>query len=143
MFQLESADLEYYSEHDEWELLKPVEISVGKRNFRDFQMFDTMTLHIRLARRDLFYVIIFVMPNFLLYIMSGLVFVLPVESGEKVSFAITILLAEIVSFGSITDILPASSLNFPWIAFFLCIAIVQIAFSSLLTILGNFHHSCP
>ena len=71
--------------------------------------------------------------------MSSFVFVLPVESGEKMSFSITILLAEIVSFGSISDTLPASSLSFPSIGYFVYAAVIQTALSSLLAMTGKYN----
>ena len=131
------ADLAYYKEHDEWALVRPVRINTSSRNWKGFRFFDVMTMQIHIERRNLFYTIIFVMPNLLLYCMSSFVFVLPVESGEKISFSITILLAEIVSFGSISDILPASSLNFPSIGYFVCAAVIQTALSSLLAMTGK------
>ena len=100
-----------------------------------------MTMELKIERRNLFYAIIIVLPNWLLYCLSSFVFVLPVESGEKMSFSITILLAEIVSFASIADILPASSLNFPKVGCFVCVAVIQTSLSSLLAMLGKFVNS--
>ncbi|XP_075244296.1 neuronal acetylcholine receptor subunit beta-3-like isoform X2 [Convolutriloba macropyga] len=139
--EMNYADLAYYKEHDEWALVRPVRINTSSRNWKGFRFFDVMTMQIHIERRNLFYTIIFVMPNLLLYCMSSFVFVLPVESGEKISFSITILLAEIVSFGSISDILPASSLNFPSIGYFVCAAVIQTALSSLLAMtVINIHY---
>ena len=76
------------------------------------------------------------LPNMLLYILSGLVYLVPPESGEKLSLAITVLLAAIVSFGTIADILPASSRNFPVVAIFVGIAVTQMTLGTMLTAVG-------
>ncbi len=131
------ADLAYYSEHDEWLLRKPVKVGVRDRFWRG-ALFKQMVMDIKIERRHLFYTIILLVPNVLLYAMSGLVFLLPVESGEKVSFSITILLAEMVAFSSISDNLPSSSLTFPRLAWLVCVVVVQIALSSLLAIIGKY-----
>ena len=133
---LEKADLAYYKKHDEWELVEPVRISYSERLFRHIGIFDQMVVEVNLKREDLFYSIIFMLPNMLLYILSGLVYLVPPESGEKLSLAITVLLAAIVSFGTIADILPASSRNFPVVAIFVGIAVTQMTLGTMLTAVG-------
>ena len=99
--------------------------------------FDQMVMEIKLIRRHLFYAVIFMLPNVLLYALSALVFLVPVESGEKISFSITILLAFVVSFGTISELLPASSLNFPIIAYFLGAAVTQMTLDTILATVGK------
>ena len=77
------------------------------------------------------------LPNILLYMLSTLVFIIPVESGEKVGFSMTILLAAVVSFGAISEMLPASSLNFPVIAYFLALVVSHMALDTFLTTIGR------
>ena len=79
---------------------------------------------------------IFLIPNSLLYLLSGLVFIIPVESGEKISYAITILLAQFVSLGMIYELLPASSLTFPRIGYFCEAAICHMALDVFFSIIG-------
>ncbi|XP_075243914.1 neuronal acetylcholine receptor subunit eat-2-like [Convolutriloba macropyga] len=137
---LEIADLAYYKKHDEWELIEPVAISFGERAWRFNAVFDQMIVEVNLKREHLFYSVIFMLPNMLLYILSGLVYLVPPESGEKLSLAITVLLAAIVSFGTIADILPASSRNFPVVAIFVGIAVTQMTLGTMLTaVVINIH----
>ena len=133
--------LRFFHDNDEWDLKKPVRISQKLRYWEpeDNQVdesLDTIVIHLELQRRHLFHVIIFVVPNALLYMLSGLVFVIPVESGEKISFAITILLAQFVSLGMISDMLPSSSLSFPKIGYFCEAAICHMALDSFFAIIG-------
>ena len=83
-----------------------------------------------------FYRMFFILPVILLYLLSPFVFMLPVESGEKVSTAITILLAQVVSMGALADILPESSTTFPLLIYFLAISVVQMALNTVLSIIG-------
>ena len=96
-----------------------------------------MTVEIKINRRHLFYFVIFMLPNILLYILPALVFFIPIESGEKISFSITILLAFVVSFGTTADLLPASSLNFPIIASLLGADVTQMTLDTILVAIGE------
>ena len=136
LLPLEQADLAFYKEHDEWALVRPVTISYGQRGFRDEGVFDKMDVAVTLKREHLFYTVIFLIPNILLYILSALVYWIPPDSGEKVSLAITILLAAVVAFGTISQILPASSQNFPIIALFVGVAVCQMTLDTILTAIG-------
>ena len=109
-----TADLLHYTENDEWELIRPVTISVEifSREALPFD-FEKLVVTIRLKRRSLYYLYTLVCPNLTIYYLSTLVFLLPIESGEKVTFIVTILLAQVVTVGTLNDIFPASSLNFP------------------------------
>ena len=64
-------------------------------------------------KRCRFYLIAFVVPFGVVYTLSFLCFIIPVESGEKISFSATILLAQMVFFGTLLQVLPASSLHLP------------------------------
>ncbi|XP_072016372.1 neuronal acetylcholine receptor subunit alpha-7-like [Amphiura filiformis] len=71
-------------------------------------MYSEVVYTIRLRRRPLFHVLSFIVPCGLLSLLNLLVFILPTESGEKVSLGITNLLALIVFQQLITDSLPPS-----------------------------------
>ena len=94
-------------------------------------------MRLKLKRRHYFYSVVFTTPLLTTYIFSGAVFLVPVDSGEKVSFAITMLLAQTVSCATITSFLPASSLHIPRIAFLLTMTVIQISVNAFLTILGE------
>ncbi|XP_075244128.1 acetylcholine receptor subunit alpha-like 1 isoform X2 [Convolutriloba macropyga] len=44
---------------------------------------------------------------------SGFLFLIPAETGEKISFAITTMLAQMITYGILLQLLPASSLHLP------------------------------
>ena len=52
-----------------------------------------MTYHLELRRRTLFYMMNFILPCVLIAVLTLLVFLLPPESGERMSFGVTVLLS--------------------------------------------------
>ncbi|XP_075254612.1 acetylcholine receptor subunit alpha-type unc-63-like [Convolutriloba macropyga] len=77
-----------------------------------------------------------IFPATALYFLSGLTFLLPADSGEKVSFAVTLLLAQFLSFVTLSEIFPASSLNFPKLAYFVAVVTSHMSFNCLLSIIA-------
>ena len=94
-------------------------------------------VEIKIKRRHLFHTIFIISPTIILYIISGLTFLLPPDSGEKVSFAVTILLAQIVSFGTLGEIFPASSKNLPLLVYFVLTVTVHMSLVCLAATLGK------
>ncbi|XP_075243768.1 neuronal acetylcholine receptor subunit alpha-9-like [Convolutriloba macropyga] len=101
-----------YVQNDQWILETPVILTLGTVGWHD-EKFDQVQITVRLQRRSNFYQVAIITPFTLLYIISGFAFLIPVECGEKISFAITTMLAQMVNFGVLLQILPASSLNVP------------------------------
>ena len=133
--QTEAVDLSFYKPHDQWKLITPLLFTNSNRSFAAFSYSDKV-LHLTIQRDPKFYTYIFVVPIVMLYILSPLVFLLPVESGEKISMSITLLLAQIVSMGVIAEVLPASSTNFPIVSYFLCLSVFHMGVQTLLTVIG-------
>ena len=75
--------------------------------------YPDVTFYIKLQRRSFFYVVNLIFPCILLSVMSLLVFMLPPDSGEKVSLGITVLLALSVFLLLVSEIMPSTSENFP------------------------------
>lgn len=55
--------------------------------------FPEVTYHLELRRRTLFYMMNFILPCVLIAVLTLLVFLLPPESGERMSFGVTVLLS--------------------------------------------------
>ncbi|XP_075250904.1 acetylcholine receptor subunit beta-type acr-3-like [Convolutriloba macropyga] len=131
------AYLNFYTENDQWELLKPVRVSIHQDVLDGIIVNEEFKAEIRLRRRPLYYIIVLICPNLLLYLLSTLVFALPVESGDKVSFISTILLAEIVTVSTLNDILPSSSLGFPIVAYFVIVIIIHLSILCICSVIVN------
>ena len=130
----EFVELSQYIEHDGWDLQRPVAIeSYGKGG---------ILVNLNLKRLPRFYERVIIFPSKVLYILSSVVFLLPVDSGEKMSLAVTILLAQVVTFQTLTDILPASSLNFPRLAFFIFLITFHLAVVCCLGVISEYDITC-
>ena len=133
------ADLHHYKPHDQWKLIKPLYFSVVQRPNNIGSVMNDIVLDLQIMREPRFHSILFLVPTLLLYLLSPLVFLPPVESGEKTSMSITLLLAQVESMGALAEVLPGSSSNFLIISYFLCISIGQIG---LVTVMSVFGESC-
>jgi hypothetical protein len=97
------ALLDYFYPHSDWTLLEystKTDEEGGETNF----CFD-----LRIKRRALYYGIMIIAPTVLFALLNPLVFLLPVESGERVSLAMTILLSYAIFLTLVSSSIPASS----------------------------------
>ena len=85
-----------------------------------------------LKRRPLYFCISMLAPILLLAILNPLVFILPPESGERVSYAVTIFLSVAVFMTLVNDHLPKSSAPMSNTSFFL---LSSVSFSALIIII--------
>ena len=96
------AAREYYLENGEWDLIK-TESSIADPGASIYM------IKLVLARRPVFIVIIVIIPILLLSFLNILVFILPADSGERMSYTITLLLALAVFLTIISDNIPKTS----------------------------------
>ena len=127
----DKLDLQYFEQSGQWYLIEPVYLSLGQRTFKNmsYWRYDTIGYTFKFKRNPTFYVNVLLLPSILMAVLSILCFLLPVESGEKVSLGITILLAQAVQLLVLSDILPPTSKDFPIMAQFIVFTIVLISVS--------------
>ena len=70
---------------------------------------STITFTFNLRRKPQYYVINIILPVVLLGLLNGLVFIIPVETGEKSGYSITVFLSLAVYLTLISTILPVTS----------------------------------
>ena len=80
--------------------------------------YPVYTVIVELQRKPNFYVMILMIPSILVSLISVIGFLLPSESGEKVSLQLTALLSYSLVFLVIVDIIPPIGGNFPLIGNF-------------------------
>ncbi|KAL3854708.1 hypothetical protein ACJMK2_013966, partial [Sinanodonta woodiana] len=94
-----------------------------------------------LERRPIFYVVNILLPIVLASFLSCVAFLLPLQSGEKVTYILTLILALAVLLTLIADSLPHTSITASvlglYLAFTLFISVISALISVLL--LSNFH----
>ena len=123
------AGLTYYVKNGLWDLVK-TEAIVKDTGVQIFEVYLT------LDRRPAFIVILVIIPVMFLSILNILVFLLPADSGERMSFTITLLLAQTVFLTIISDNIPATSDPLPILCYFLGLQVLLSMIVSIATLLN-------
>lgn len=110
VFDQEPIDLGFYSENGEWTLTE-VSASKSGTKSRKGTSFSSLTFSITLQRRPMFHIINTIFPVVLMAILTSMVFKLPVDSGEKIGFSLTVLLAYAVYLTLISAEIPSTSVT--------------------------------
>lgn len=130
-----SVDSLFYTENGQWEMKKAILIPLdnGSRS-------SLLQVQLTLRRRALYFVINMLAPILLLSVLNPLVFILPVDSGERVSFAVTIFLSFVVFLTLINDNMPKSSEPMAAISYFLIVIMCMSTLIIVFTILNLYLH---
>ncbi|XP_059159024.1 neuronal acetylcholine receptor subunit beta-2-like [Physella acuta] len=115
----------------EWDL-KSSKVEISRFNSGPVNL-SSIEMTITIKRRPFYLLINIVLPVVFLSFLNLLVFVIPVESGEKIGFGITVLLALSMSMSLISGMLPKSSLTIPKLTIYLFVLLII----SLLTVVDN------
>ncbi|XP_058503181.1 neuronal acetylcholine receptor subunit alpha-7-like isoform X1 [Solea solea] len=142
--QMKEADVSGYMRNGEWDLL---EVPGGRHEvFYDCcaEPYPDVTFVVTLRRRTLFYALNLLIPIVLLSSMTLLVFLLPANSGEKISLGITVLLSLTVFMLMVAEIMPATSDSVPLIGQYFASTMVIVGMSVVATVIVlQFHHHDP
>jgi hypothetical protein len=119
---------QYFEENGEWKIESTsTETSViGDSSVIDFK--------IELVRRPLYHVINMIAPVILLGALNAFTFLLPVESGERVGFAITCFLSYVVLLNMIMGFLPSSAAPLSYLSYYTFVMMLFSAGVSILTV---------
>jgi hypothetical protein len=134
LHQAFGMDTQEYSENREWHLKK----APGERKVTMYsccpEPYPALIFSMFIQRRAMFYVYNLVLPCGIIALLSLFSFYLPPDSGERVSFVITVLLAMSVYMLMVTENMPQSS-EIPIVSKFFMAAMCQIAVSLAATCL--------
>jgi hypothetical protein len=129
----ETADLARYTPSGEWKLIS----LKAKRNTIKYSCckhkFVTLTYTVHIQRRVLFYMNNIIIPCVILNVLTLLAFLLPHDSGERISLVITVLLGLTVYMLIFTENIPNSSVVLPIIGKFSMACFVEISACLLVT----------
>nr|XP_054764959.1 neuronal acetylcholine receptor subunit alpha-10-like [Lytechinus pictus] len=139
-----SGDNTVYRSDGEWDMIGLTTVT-NQQTYPDspgISYYDvTYTIHLR--RRAMYYVFNLLVPCILIASITLLGFLLPVDSGEKVSLGITVLLSLTVFLLLIAQSMPPSSVV-PIIGQYYVSTMVLVSISILLTVsVINLHHRGP
>ncbi|KAM8763046.1 neuronal acetylcholine receptor subunit alpha-7a isoform 1-T1 [Acanthopagrus schlegelii] len=138
------ADITGYIANGEWDL---VEVP-GRTNKRVYdccpEPYPDVTFTVVMRRRTLYYGLNLLIPCVLISTLALLVFLLPADSGEKISLGITVLLSLTVFMLLVAEIMPATSDSVPLIAQYFATTMVIVGLSVIATVLVlQYHHHDP
>lgn len=119
-------DLGMFTENSIWQLLS-TQISIVENGFQ------IVEIALSFKRRFAFYVVNMILPLCLMTAINSFVFILPVDSGERVGFSITNLLSIAVFLTIVTDALPEASM--PQISVLCYLLLTQLSMSVIIMLL--------
>uniref|UniRef100_A0A3Q2G773 Neuronal acetylcholine receptor subunit alpha-7-like n=1 Tax=Cyprinodon variegatus TaxID=28743 RepID=A0A3Q2G773_CYPVA len=141
--QMKEADVSGYMPNGEWDLMG-MNVPGGRNEvFYDCcaEPYPDVTFVVTLRRRTLFYALNLLIPCVLLSSMTLVVFLLPANSGEKISLGITVLLSLTVFMLMVAEIMPATSDSVPLIGQYFASTMVIVGMSVVATVIVlQFHH---
>ena len=111
----DQADLSAFVDSVEWEV-KSVPMVRNVLYYKCCpEPYPDVTFYLTMRRKSLFYLMNLVFPCILISTVACLGFILPPDSGEKVSLEITVLLSLAVFLMVVSETMPPSSETFPYI----------------------------
>jgi hypothetical protein len=115
--------IEWFEQNSEWEMLNMTSIIYNSK-FLQFDMY--------VKRKPLFLCITLVLPIILVSIVNLFVFTLPIGSGERTSFSVTLFLTFVIVAMAVADSLPHGN----QMSIFSIILVIRLVVSSLTTIMA-------
>uniref|UniRef100_A0A673JRM1 5-hydroxytryptamine receptor 3A n=1 Tax=Sinocyclocheilus rhinocerous TaxID=307959 RepID=A0A673JRM1_9TELE len=127
-------DKSVFMNQGEWELLHVLS------TYKEFNI-SFIYHQVVIRRRPLFYTVNLLLPSVFLMVMDIVGFYLPPDSGERVSFKITLLLGYSVFLIIVSDTLPATAIGTPLIGvyFVVCMALLVISLTESVLIVRLVH----
>ena len=122
--------LHFYSTNTEWDLTETSSTVLVAGGLTPMLVFA-----LKLRRKSTFLVVNIIAPLVCLSILNSVVFLLPYESGERVSFSTTVLLSFTVFLNVIEDHLPKASNPMPLLCYYVVIELISGCVITVLAIL--------
>ncbi|XP_062574382.1 neuronal acetylcholine receptor subunit alpha-7-like [Saccostrea cucullata] len=142
--KIPTGDMDFFITNNEWTVLS----FNARRNVAYYKCcpdpFPDVTFYLRIRRKPLFYILSVLFPCILTSSVAILAFLLPPDSGEKVSLNVTVLLSLAVFLLMVSDQLPASSDHFPYVGMYFACSMFLVSLSLLMTVcVLNMHFRAP
>ncbi|XP_060064752.1 neuronal acetylcholine receptor subunit alpha-6-like [Ylistrum balloti] len=130
----ENIDFSRFSENVEWVITKTKGYELTSRDQA------SIVYEVEMERRYTFFIVNVFIPVIMLTLLSNMVFLLPADSGERVGYSVTCLLAVSVFLTIVSDTLPKASNPVSVLTFFLMCDFVMSTSICICTILGLILH---
>ncbi|CAL8369943.1 unnamed protein product [Gadus morhua 'NCC'] len=106
--------------------------------------FLDITYHFLMLRLPLYFIVNVIIPCMLFSFLTGLVFYLPTDSGEKMTLSISVQLSLTVFLLVIVELIPSTSSAVPLIGKYMLFTMVFVISSIIVTVIViNTHHRSP
>ncbi|XP_062588972.1 neuronal acetylcholine receptor subunit alpha-10-like [Saccostrea cucullata] len=129
-----TGDLSSFVESNEWSVVS----ILSQRNVAYYgccpEPYPDITFTLTMKRKPKFYVLTIIFPCTLVLALAALGFILPADSGEKVSLEVTVLLSLSVFLLLVSDKLPASAETFPIIGVYFSVCMVIVCLSCTIAV---------
>lgn len=133
-----TLDLSRYVINGEWEIMSTKAMLVNMGDPEIGIVFQKWKFMVDMRRKPLFFVIHFIVPIFFISIMNAMVGMLPSDSGEKVSFSVTVFLAFMVFIGTFSMSVPQTSDSIAYISVILDLFMFSSTLSVVFTVVSLF-----
>uniref|UniRef100_A0A3B5MMZ6 5-hydroxytryptamine (serotonin) receptor 3B n=1 Tax=Xiphophorus couchianus TaxID=32473 RepID=A0A3B5MMZ6_9TELE len=136
-----AGDKREFMNDGEWELLSvPSQYWHIRQDNADYAQIQ---FNLLIRRRPLLYVVGLLIPSIFLMLVDVVSFCLPLNSGTRIAFKISILLGYTVFRVNLTDELPATALRTPLIGVFfaVCMAMLMLSLIKSILVVKLLHHS--
>ena len=118
------------AKHGSWEV-------IGTRaKSEEINYVSRATFSFRLKRKQQYIIINVVLPILFLCVLNTLVFLMPAESGERISYSITVMLSIAVFMTIVSDTLPKTSEPISLYSYFLMIDLIMSALITVVSVLN-------
>ncbi|XP_053384590.1 acetylcholine receptor subunit beta-like 1 [Mercenaria mercenaria] len=121
----------YFTENGEWLLVKAIPLRFPGGHQDEV---DAVAIELTIKRRSTFLVVNVILPVVFMSLINILVFMLPAESGERVSYAITVLLSLAVFLTLVVNNLPKTSQPMAILCYYLMFTLVTSVCMCVVTI---------
>lgn len=137
-------DMSDYYQSVEWDILSiPAQKNVKYYDCCNEPYMD-IYFNITIRRKTLFHLVNLIIPCVNISFLSILVFYLPSSSGEKIALGIYVLVALLVFYLLLIELIPPTSLVIPLLGKYLLFTLILVNLSIFLTIvILNLHHRKP
>ncbi|XP_077312053.1 5-hydroxytryptamine receptor 3A-like [Lithobates pipiens] len=126
-----------YMSDGEWDLIN---VSSSYKLIKDYRTtYGKIEYIIVMKRRALFYTVSLIIPSLFIMVMDVAGFYLPPESGERISFKITLLLGYSVFLMMVSDTLPATGTPLIGIYYVMCMGLLMISLIESIFIVRMVH----
>ncbi|CAK5086857.1 unnamed protein product [Meloidogyne enterolobii] len=131
-------------EFEQAELMDLSEYAKSVSSIWDVIGFSRIKFQLRIRRKTLFYTVVLIIPTVLMAFLSMAVFLLPTDSGEKMTLTISVLLSIVVFLLLVSKIMPPTSSTIPLVAKYLLLTFtLNITTITVTVIIINVYHRGP